>query len=379
MTSVQLGNLSALALLAAALGLPRVGLAQATSGDQSWTASSQQESPDGAMNPTRTTETHTEIDGRVVDKTSVERLGPDGRYVPYSETEKESIRVNDTTVRNIERTFGRDSDGSRTLIQEEQQELRSLPGDELKVTRTISSPDANGAMQVVRRELEDSKQLNSSVRVTNTTVLTPDLNGGLSPAVQTEQRETRSNDGTIESKKSSFLADGTGQWKLAEVRESTAKQEGAEIRTKEELVLRPDSNGNLAVVERTVNKQAQAGPGEKRDTTETYSTNVPGQAGNDSLQLVQRETTVQRTTSTGTQSTARQVEQPSPGAPNGGLQVTKEAIDIVRPSESGTANQTRTVLTPDSDGRLVQVWVDTGKTGNPSAIHVDTGTSTKSQ
>jgi hypothetical protein len=379
MTSVRLGNLSALVLLTAALGLPQVGRAQATSGNQSWTASSQQESPDETMNPTRTTETHTEIDGHVVDKTSVERLGPDGRYVPYSETEKESIRINDTTVRNIERTFGRDSDGNRTLIQDEQEESRSLPGNELKVTRTISSPDADGAMQVVRRELEDSKQLNPGVRVTNTTVLTPDLNGGLSPAVQTELRETRSNDGTIESKKSTFLSDGTGQWKLAEVRESTTKQEGAEIRSKEARVLRPDSNGNLAVVERTVNKQAQAGPGEKRDTTETYSTHVPGQAGNDSLQLVQRETTVQRTTSTGAQSTSRQVEQPSPGAPNDGLQVTEEAIDIVRPGESGTANQTRTVLTPNSDGRLVQVWVDTGKTDNPSAIHVDIGTPSKSQ
>jgi hypothetical protein len=379
MTFTRVGNLYALILLAAVLGISQICLAQATSGNQSWTATSQQESPDGTMNPTRTTESHTEIDGRIVDKTSVERLGPDGRYVPYSDTEKESIRVNDTTVRNTERTFGRDSDGHMTLIQETQEESRSLPGNELQVTRMISNPDANGAMQVVRQESEDSKQLNPGVRVTNTTVLTPHLNGGLSPAVQTEQRETRGNDGTIESKKSTFLSDGTGQWKLAEVRESTTKPEGPEVRTNEERVLRPNSDGNLAVVERTVNKQNQARLGEKRDTAETYSTNVPGQAGDDSLQLVQRETTIQRSTSTGARSTTRQVEQPSPGAPNGSLQVTEEAIDIVRPGESGTANQTRTVLTPGSDGRLDQVWVDTGKTDNPSAIHVDIGTSTKPQ
>src|ERR1019366_7174155 len=126
---------------------------------QSWSASTQQGSTGEAVNPTRTNETHTEADGRVVDRTSVETLGPDGRYGPYSDTEKESRHINDTTVRNIESTFGRNSGGHRTLIQERQEESRSLPGGEQKVTRTISNPDANGGLQVVQRELEDSKQL----------------------------------------------------------------------------------------------------------------------------------------------------------------------------------------------------------------------------
>ena len=136
------------------MGIPQICPAQDSSGNQSWTASSQQESPGGVVNPTRRNETHTEADGRVVDRTSVETLGPDGRYVPYSDTEKESHRINDTTVRNIERTFGRDSDGHRTLIQERQEESRSLPGGEQKVTRTISNPDANGGLQVVQREVD---------------------------------------------------------------------------------------------------------------------------------------------------------------------------------------------------------------------------------
>jgi len=54
------------------------------------------------------------------------------------------------------------------------------------------------------------------------------------------------------------------------------------------------------------------------------------------------------------------------------LQVTQEAIDIVRPGSGGSADQTHTILTPDADGRLGQVWIDTGKTGNPAAIKVDT-------
>lgn len=324
------------------------------------------------MNPTRTTETHTVVDGRLVDKTLVESLGPDGQYVLYSETEKESVHVNDTTVRNIERSFARGPDGERTLIQERQEESRSLPGGEEKVVRTISNPDANGALHVVQRELEDSKLLSPGVRETATTVLTPDMNGGLAPAVQIVERETHSGDGTIDVKKTTQLSDGTGHWQLSEVREATSKEENGQIRSTDERVLRPDSNGNLAVVERTVAKQTNAGPGEKRDTIDKYSTNVPGQAGNDSLQLVQREITVEQNTPAGGHSTTRQIEQANPGDPTDGLRVSEETVDIVRPGGSGAAYEKRTILTPDSDGRLGEVWVDVGKTSNPSAVQVDT-------
>jgi hypothetical protein len=352
-------------------------LAQDSSGSQSWTATSQQSDLGGRVNPTRTSETHTESNGRVVDKTSVETLGPDGRYVPYSETEKESVRVNDTTVRNIERTFAHGPNGERTLIQESQEESRTLPGGQQKVVRTTSSADVNGALQVVRRELEDSRQPSPGVRETHTTVLTPDVNGGLTPAVQIEQRETTSSDGTIETKKSTQLSDGSGRWQLSEVRESTSKQESGQLRSKDERVLRPNANGTLAVVERTVTKQTGAGPGETHNTSETYSTNVPGQAGDDHLQFVQRESTVRRTTATGAQSTSRQVQQTNPGNPSDSLRVTMETIDIVRPGSSGNTDETRTILTPDSNGQLGEVWIDTGKTGNPAAIQVDTRTSAK--
>lgn len=356
--------------------LVQVSLAQDSS-NPSWSATSQQSDPDGRVNPTRTTETHSEANGRVVDKTSIQTLGPDGRYVPYSETEKESVRVNDTTVRNIERTFAPGPNGERTLIQEKQEESRSLPGGEQKIVRTTSSPDANGALQVMRRELEDTKQPSSGVRESRTTVLTPDVNGGLTPAVQIDQRETKTSDGTIETRKSTLLSDGAGRWQLSEVRESISKQENGQLRNTDERVLRPNANGTLAVVERTVTRQTDAGSGETHNTSETYSTNVPGQAGDDNLQLVQRQSTVRRTTATGAQSTSRQVQQTNPGNPSDGLHVTTETIDIVRPGSSGNADQTRTILAPDSDGQLHEVWVDTGKTGNPAAIQVDTRTAAK--
>jgi hypothetical protein len=371
-------NCSALLSATVLLGFAPLCFAQNTSGNQSWTASSQQEDPDGGKNPTRTSETHTVVDGRVIDKTLVETLGPDGRYVPYSETEKESVRVNDTTVRSVERSFGRGADGERTLIQEKQEESQSLPGGEEKVVRTISNPDGNRVLQVVERDLEHSKQLSPGARETTTTVLTPDGDGRLTPAVQTEQRETRTSDGIIDFRKTTQLSDGSGRWQLSEIREGTSKQENGQVVSKDERVLRPDANGKLAVVERTVSKQTEAGPGEKRDTVETYSTNVPGLAGDGSLQLVQRKTTIQNNAS-GKVSTTQQVEQANPGDPGADLHVTEKTIDIVQIGGSGTATEKRTILSPDADGQLHEVWVDMGKTGNPSAIQVDTRPPAKPQ
>jgi hypothetical protein len=342
--------------------------AQDGSPNSSWTASSQQQDPSGTVNPIRTRESHTEADGRITDNKSVETLGPDRRYIPYQDIEKESVRVDASTVRTIERTFGRDADGRRTLVQVREEESRNLAGGAQTVTRTVLNPDANGKLQVVQRELQDSRQTSPDVRETKTTVLTPDVNGGLAPAVQIEERQKQSSDGTVEFKKSTLLSDGTGRWQLAEVREGTSKKETGEGRSTEESVSRPDSNGKLAIVERTVSKQTEAGSGEKRDTTETYSVNVPGVAGNDNLQLVQRETTLRRETSGGGQATTKKIEQRNPGNSDDGLQLTNEAIDIVRPSTGGESEQNRTILTRDSDGRLREVWVDFGKTDNPSAV-----------
>src|SRR5579872_7536868 len=217
---------SSLILAAMLCSFPRAGIAQTTSGDQSWTSTNQQGSPDGNINPTRTRASHTETSDRKSDSTSVERVGPDGSYIPYSDTEKETVRVNETTSRTIERTYGRDPDGNRTLIQERQEETRSLPGGEQQVTRTLSNPDGNGKLQVIQRESEDSKQISPGVRVTNSTLFTPDIEGRFSPAIRSEKRETTSNEGTVESRKSTLLKDGTGQWKLSEVRESTSKPDG---------------------------------------------------------------------------------------------------------------------------------------------------------
>src|SRR5713226_6487037 len=74
-----------------------------TSDSQSWTKTT--ESHTANTNPTRTTESHRPSGKGTVDNQSVERLGADGQYEPYYDIEKESIQVNGTTIRTVERTF----------------------------------------------------------------------------------------------------------------------------------------------------------------------------------------------------------------------------------------------------------------------------------
>lgn len=337
--------------------------------NQSWTATTQQQLP-ASVNPTRTSETHTEAGGRTADNQSIEHLGMDGRYEPYLDMQKETIRVDANTVRTVERTFSRDSDGRKTLVQVTEEERRTLPGGEVKLVRTTSDPDANGALQMVQREIQDTRQTSPNVQETKTTLLTPDSNRGFAESKQTEERETRTSDHNIQFRKSTLVPDPNGNWQVSEVREGTVKGDGKD-RTRDESVLRPGTDGNLSMVERTVSRESENAAGEKRSTVETYSADLPGTPVDGSLRLNQRITTVQRKDENGTQSSEKQVEQRNPAQPSDSLRLTQEAIDIVRPGLGGTSRETQTIRSLDPNGSLGVVSVDTRKQDNSPAIRVE--------
>lgn len=344
------------------------GSSDALGADQSWTATTRQELP-GSLNPTRTSESHTEAGGRTVDNQSIESMGMYGRYTPYLDLQKETIKVDANTVRTVERAFSRDSEGRKTLVQVTEEQKRTLAGGEVKVVRTTSNPDANGGLQVVQRQIQDTKQINPNVQETQSTFLTLSTNGGLAASMQTTERNTKTSDHSLEFRKSTLLPDLNGGWQVGEVREGTVKDDGKD-RTKDERVLRPGADGNLSVVERTVSKESQNATGEKRSTVETYSNNLPGSPVDSSLRLNERVTTLQRKGDGGVQSTAKQVEQRNPAQPSDSLQLTREAIDIVRPGLGGTTRETQTLRSRDSTGGLGVVSVDTRKQDNAPAVQV---------
>jgi hypothetical protein len=363
-----------LCVMAFAVTLP-AQTSDSSSGEagKSWTASGQEQSTSGNANPTRTQESHAVENGRVVDKESTERLGTDGRYEPYLDTEKESVKVDANTTRTINRTFVRDSDGRKTLMQVTEEETHSLPGGGQKSTLTTSNPDANGQLQVVQKEIQDTKQISSDVKETKTTVLTPSSNGGLAPSLQREERETRRNDHLTEFKKSTLLPDTNGNWVVNEVKEGAIRSDGKN-QTREENVLRPDNDGRLAVVERTVHNESESAPGNKQQTTDTYSTNVPGGFGEGRLTLSQRVNTVQTTSSDGKQVTQTQMDARNPGEPDGGLKPTQQTIDIIRPGSDGKSQEQHIIQSPVPNGSLGVVSVDTRHVSASPSVQVDTRT-----
>jgi len=303
-----------------------------------------------------------------VDHQTVERLGADGHYEPYYEVEKESVQVNGTTTRTIERTFARDASGQRILTRVTEEEKQSLPAGGEKVVRTTSNADLDGHLQVAQREVTDTKRINSELQEKNTTVFLSDGQGGMAPSVQIQQREKRSADHTVEVQTSTLLPDGSGKWQVHERKESTIKEDGKE-RTTEEQVLRPGADGKLASVSRTVGKESETAVGEKKNAVETYSPEVSGSADGN-LHLSQRVTVVKRAGSDGAQAIEKRLEQLNPVDPGAGLQVSTKTLDIVQPSTSGT-RETRTVEARDVSGSFTVVSFDTQKSDNVHAVDVE--------
>jgi len=330
---------------------------------KSWTASS--ESKADNTNPTRTFQTHTESGNRTIDVQALQRRGPDGSLQPYQDIETETVRANPTLTRTTTRTFVRDGNGAKTLFQITEDETQTLPGGDSKVVRTTSNPDANGRLQLVRREVQETRKTSPSVDETKTTVLL-NINGELAPAIQTQERQQRRGD-TVEIQKTILLSDGAGSWKVGEIRHTTTKDDGKNP-SSEERVSRPDPDGKLGEVMRTVGKESQYPSGERSKSEETYSTDVPGAARDSSLHLVQRVTTTEHAVSGG-QQTIVLMEQPNPGDPGASLRVSTVTTDTVRLGPFGE-QATRIIQMRNADENLGVVSVDMTKSNGVPAIEV---------
>lgn len=375
--AARLGQVTLIAMLAYFCAYPALWAqssdSQTSDADRSWTATTESQSDN--VNPTRTTESHTRTGNRTLDSKSVQRRGPNGHLEPYQDIETETVKVDATTVRTTTRAFARDANGDKILVQTTEEEKRTSPGGDSSVVRSISNPDGNGKLQLVQRQVEETKKIGKDVEDTKTTVMLPSINGGLAPAMKVEERRTLGANNMVESQRTTLRPDGAGNWQVDEIRQATTKQEGKN-RSIEERVSRPDSEGKLSEVSRTVSKESESASGEKRNTVETYSLDVPGSARDGSLHLVERSTTSQRTNSTGQQTTQQQVEQPNPGDPGSGLQVIAITTDTVRPSPSG-AQRSRTIQARDANGGFGVVSVDTTKSDNIHALQVQIAPSEK--
>jgi len=333
---------------------------------KSWTATTDLKGNN--LNPARIIESHSQAGNRTLDERSVQIRGSDGHLEPYQDIERETLQVDATTMRTTTRTFGRDVNGRKTLVQVREEEKRTLPGGDSNVIRITSDPDVTGKLQPVQREIVETKRVSTDVEETKTTVMLLSANNGLAPAFKTHELRKRSANNMIESHKTTLFLDGAGNWQVSEVRQATTRQEGTN-RTTEERVSRLDSEGKLGEVSRVVSKESESTSGEKLSVVETYSIDVPGSTRDRSLHLVERKTSTESSSSTGERTTEQKVEQTNPGDPGSGLRVSVLVDGRMVPGPSGEQS-TVTIRARDLNGNFGIVSADTTKADRIPTIEV---------
>ncbi len=219
----------------------------------------------------------------------------------------------------------------------------------------------------MQREVADTIKTSPDVQETKTTTYLPNGNGDLTPSLQMRELQKRSADQRVEVKKTLLQPDSSGNWHVAEVQESTIKGDNRN-RTSEERISRPDSDGGVSDVSRTVRKETESATGEKNTTVETYFTNAPGVASDGGLRLNWKVTTVQKTDSDG-KTTEQQRKQPNPNDPSGDLQVSTKTKYTVRYAASGT-DESKTIQERDVNGAFNVVSVESRKSDEAPAAQV---------
>jgi hypothetical protein len=337
---------------------------------KSWTATTDLKSDDlfPERIPVRIMESHSQNGNRTLDKRSVEIRGADGHFEPYQDIEKETLTVDASTVRTTIRTFARDVNGRKNLVQVTEEEKHLLPGDDSNMVRVTYNPDVNGRLQPVEREIVETKKIGRDLEEANTTVMLPSINGGLASAFKTHELRKRAANDTVETEKTTWLPDVNGEWQLSEIRQNIGTQEAKDRRI-EERVFRPDAEGKLSQISRVVSQESESTSGEKRSVVESYSIDVPGTTRDGSLHLVERKTSTESSSSTGERATEQKVDQTNPGDPGSGLRVSV-LVDGRMVSGPSGEQSTVTIRARDSNGNLGIVSVDTTKADRIPTIQV---------
>jgi hypothetical protein len=338
--------------------------------NDSWTATTDLKSEDllPTRIPVRIIESHSQQENRTVDKRSVEIRGTDGHFETYQDIEKETLTVDASTVRTTVRTFARDVNGRKALVQVTEEEKHILPGDHSNIVRVTYNPDVNGRLQPVQRDIAETKKTGSDLEETNRTVMLTNINGGLAPAFKTRELRKRGANDIVETEKTTWLPDLNGKWQLSEIRQNVAKQEANGQRI-EETVFRPDAEGKLSQISRVVSHESESTSGEKRSSMDSYSIDVPGTTRDGNLHLVERKTSISRSSSSGEERTEQKVEQINPGDPDAGLRVSVLVDGRMVAGPAGEQSSV-TIRARDSNDNFGTVSVDTTKSDRIPTIQI---------
>ena len=151
----------------------------------------------GYANSQRITETRSEANGVALQTRVTEVPSINGGYALFSATERETVRVNADTVREVERSFFLDGNGERRLSQVTESVTTTLPGGREKTVHTTYNLDPDGHPHLARRQDQESTAINATTKQTTTSVFVPGANGFVL-GVETQKLEQERPDGVVE-------------------------------------------------------------------------------------------------------------------------------------------------------------------------------------
>jgi hypothetical protein len=313
----------------------------------------------GAAVPARVTQTRTESNGREVLVETTEVPGTDGKMKMSLETTTETVRTGANSSQTKQERYTSDQQGRRQLLDTTQNDTEKLTDGTARSTANTWAPDLNGKLGLSTREVQESRSTAPGVTETNKSIYRSEGGGPLRESERVQQTERKVSSAVTESESKRFIDDGNGRWQAAEVRNQEVRDAGKE-RVIEETVRRPDTNGALAVSERSVTRETK-GNGTEETVTETYSQNITGlPASGSSLPLAQRVRITASETAGGGRETVREVEARSPANPTGPLRVVERTVETLRQVGPDRWEVERKVFALDANGRLSPVLTDKG-------------------
>ena len=274
--------------------------------EKSWTTV--RETVAQGENPSRTTDTYRQSGSTSFHQERVDVLAPGGGYELYRDTETETVHDNTSTIKTV-RKYSRGIDGQRQLAEVTEERRQNTPGKETTI-RTTSTPDEYRKQQPTHREVSETIR-NGSESQTHSTVFSTDATGTLAAVTHVvEARDTGR--GTLA--RTVQQRDLAGEWQVAEEVSATRQTNAQNQTVTMEITSRPDFEGNLSEVSRSVLKQSRV-EGEQFTTAERYSLDVPGSARDGRLHFVERTTTAKKNIS-GQKTIVSRLAEPDLGHPN---------------------------------------------------------------
>jgi hypothetical protein len=303
----------------------------------------------GVWNPSRTTQTRRQDNGSKVE-TQIVEAPSDGDYKVIHETEQETIRVDANTVRVVQRLYA-PSNGTRKPYQMSEEEQHTGPGSRESVVRTISTLDPDGHSQVQERDIEETDLTAPDVRETKTTVLRV-VAGDLVPVQKFEQTERNKGD-SVEVQRNMLALDGTDHFQVIQAERSVVTQT-KDGQTMERTTYGNDGRMPLAPIETTGSERKSGDT--QRETSQTFSVNVPGRTLDDHLHLVQQQSLQTVAAPGGSASTEKQVQELNPGVPEDGLRLTTLENETSHPIGKSETENHKEVRSLDINGNFPIDW-----------------------